>query len=120
MKKIIVAFVFIILLSLTVWFVFFRTDQSTALVSPSSTPLSSVKTYTLAEIATHNTEQSCYVTIRGEVYDVTQWIPKHPGGPQRIINLCGTDATQAFETKHDDAPKPNAMLATFKIGELAK
>ena len=55
----------------------------------------------------------------GNVYDLTQWISRHPGGPDKIIPLCGTDATSAFHNQHDDQARPNNQLATFKVGTLA-
>mgnify|MGYP003404713658 CR=1 FL=1 len=57
--------------------------------------------------------------VSGFVYDVTDWIPQHPGGPERIIPLCGTDATTAFGTQHGDASLPNQRLSQFLLGPLA-
>jgi L-lactate dehydrogenase (cytochrome) len=33
---------------------------------------------------------------QGKVYDVTNFLPNHPGGPEIIINNAGTDATKIF------------------------
>ena len=88
----------------------------------SGTVLEGTTTYTLEEIATHKTAESCWSTVEGGVYDLTNWINKHPGGPQAILgNLCGKDGTTAFEKMHGQHPtqKPQTMLATFKIRELA-
>ena len=38
-----------------------------------------------AEIARHRTSESCWVIIRDQVYDVTTFLPDHPGGIQSII-----------------------------------
>ncbi len=75
-------------------------------------------TYTLAQVAQHNSATSCWAAIDGGVYDLTQWVNSHPGGPQRILNLCGTDASDAFEAQHDSQQRPNTQLATFRIGNL--
>jgi cytochrome b involved in lipid metabolism len=74
--------------------------------------------YTLEDIAMHNGEESCWTAVSGNVYDVTTWIPQHPGGPQRILAMCGKDATAAFEGQHGGMPRPEEMLASFKIGVL--
>ena len=76
------------------------------------------KSYTLAEVATHNKQSDCWAAIDAEVYDLTEWISKHPGGPDKILGLCGTDATSAFSTQHDGQAKPNTQLASFKVGDL--
>lgn len=34
---------------------------------------SGVKTYTLEEVATHNTETDAWIAVEGKVYDVTEW-----------------------------------------------
>ena len=75
--------------------------------------------YTMEMVAEHATADSCWVAVAGFVYDVTDWIPQHPGGPERIIPLCGTDATTAFGTQHGDASLPNQRLSQFLLGPLA-
>ena len=89
--------------------------QSSAAGSSSSATTS----YTLADVATHNTQSDCWAAIDGGVYNLTEWINRHPGGRDKIIALCGTDATKAFHGQHDDQAKPNTQLASFKVGELA-
>jgi len=79
-----------------------------------------VSGYTLAEVATHNSQSSCWAVVSGQVYDLTNWISKHPGGPQKILNICGTDATATFEGQHGGQEKPEATLATFLLGPLAQ
>lgn len=79
-------------------------------------------TYSLTEVSTHNTANNCWMVIRGDVYDVTSYIPMHPGG-QEIIRGCGMDATQMFATEGmmNGRPHPSraeAILATLKIGSL--
>ena len=70
----------------------------------------------MVEVATHKSADSCYVVIQGEIYDLTQWIFMHPGGPDKIEPLCGTDGTNAFMGQHGGMPRPHEMLKTFKIG----
>lgn len=77
-------------------------------------------TYTMATVTTHNSVSSCWTVINGNVYDVTSWIPKHPGGKQAIMGTCGKDASAYFNGQHGGQPQPVSTLATFKIGALAK
>lgn len=88
--------------------------------SPSATGSASTadQAYTMIEVATHNSQQDCWAVIDGGVYDLTTWISRHPGGPDKIIPLCGTDATSKFHGQHDDQARPNEQLASFKVGTL--
>ena len=74
--------------------------------------------FTLADVAQHDQTTSCWAAVDGEVYDLTSWVERHPGGRQRILNLCGTDATQQFLAQHRTNPRSNAQLERLKIGEL--
>lgn len=82
-------------------------------------PIAADEGYTLEEVAQHATPESCWIVVDQTVYDVTDWIPQHPGGADRIIPLCGTDATSAFGAQHGDAPQPNQQLGRFELGPLA-
>jgi fatty acid desaturase/cytochrome b involved in lipid metabolism len=55
--------------------------------------------YTLDDIAKHNTPKDCWVALHGNVYDLTKFLPTHPGGD--VIKLAsGQDATVLFESYH--------------------
>lgn len=75
------------------------------------------------ELGKHNSAQSCWLLISGKVYDVTTFLPDHPGEAKTILPTCGTDATQAFNTMGKPNGRPhssqaNAMLADYYIGDL--
>jgi len=74
-------------------------------------------TYTLADVATHNTSTNCWVAISGNVYNLTAFIPTHPGGAAAIIGLCGTDGTAALSAApHGLSVVPT--IASYMIGAL--
>ncbi|MDB5190027.1 MAG: conserved rane protein of unknown function [Parcubacteria group bacterium] len=85
-----------------------------------TTKVSDPGMYTQAQVATHNTSNSCWAIINGNVYDLTKWIPQHPGGEGPILSLCGKDGTSMFEAQHSNNGRANAELATLKIGTLGK
>jgi cytochrome b involved in lipid metabolism len=85
-----------------------------------TTPASGAKSYTLAEVATHNNKADCWATINGSVYNVTSWISQHPGGQEAILSLCGKDGSSLFNGQHGGDARPASELASFKIGALAK
>jgi hypothetical protein len=76
-------------------------------------------TFTMAEIASHDSAASCYTAISGSVYDLTSFINQHPGGADRILSICGIDGTAAFLGQHSGQSEPQQILATFKIGVVA-
>lgn len=94
---------------------------SDAIESAESAMASAVdsKTYTMADVKAHSSDSDCWAAISGKVYDLTNWIAKHPGGADKITALCGTDATDAFAGQHGSQPEPNAELAQFVIGQLS-
>lgn len=74
--------------------------------------------YSLLEVLKHNSKESCWTVIRKGVYDLTNWLSKHPGGEKAILNICGQDGTVLFEKQHGGKDKPELTLLQFKIGEL--
>jgi len=96
------------------------TTTTTTTTSTSTTPVSTTKTYTLADVAKHHSAASCWTAINGKVYDVTSWIPQHPGGQAHILALCGTDGSDAFNGQHGGQARPASELATFYIADLAQ
>ncbi len=80
-----------------------------------ATPTASAS-YTLEQVTQHNQATDCWAAIEGNVYDLTDWVNQHPGGAERIVAICGTDATQAFEKQHSGDQRPAAQLKQFLIG----
>jgi cytochrome b involved in lipid metabolism len=76
--------------------------------------------FTLAQIAQHTNATSCYSAILGKVYDLTMWINLHPGGPDKILSICGIDGTAKFMAQHHGAQKQMSILARYYIGNLSQ
>ncbi len=82
----------------------------------------SQQSFTLQDVAAHSTQDSCWLVIDGNIYDVTTYISIHPGGPNRIISYCGKDATTAFETKGGTGVHSafaHKLLQNFLVGSLS-
>ncbi|KXN89899.1 Cytochrome b2, mitochondrial [Leucoagaricus sp. SymC.cos] len=62
--------------------------------------------WTLEQVAQHNSPGSCWVIIQNRVYDVTDFLPEHPGGAKIILKYAGRDATAAYEPIHP----PDALV----------
>jgi cytochrome b involved in lipid metabolism len=94
--------------------------NQTAVTPPTQTPPPTSSSYTLANVAQHNSATSCWSAISGKVYDLTGWINQHPGGPGHILALCGSDGSAAFNAQHGGQSRPAQELARFYIGDLAQ
>lgn len=55
--------------------------------------------YSLQDIEKHNSPSDCWLLIHGKVYDVTSWVPRHPGGSMIIVK-AGGDCSQLFDSYH--------------------
>lgn len=51
------------------------------------------------DVAKHCTPEDCWVIVHGKVYDVTQYIPRHPGGAMIYVK-AGGDCSQLFDSYH--------------------
>jgi cytochrome b involved in lipid metabolism len=85
--------------------------------TPKTTPAAPTG-LTLAVVATHNSRSSCWSAIGGNVYDLTSWIPNHPGGERAILSLCGIDGSEAYNGQHGGSSKIARILGGFKLGAL--
>jgi cytochrome b involved in lipid metabolism len=75
-------------------------QESTQNVSQESAPVSSSQTVTLAMVEERDSKDDCWTIISGNVYDITTYIPRHPGGDE-ILLACGADGTSLFTTRTD-------------------
>lgn len=52
------------------------------------------------------------------VYDITKYLDDHPGGAPVLVEVAGTDATEAFEEiGHSDEARE--LLKPYLLGKLA-
>eukprot|EP01101_Sappina_pedata_P009632 TRINITY_DN567_c0_g1_i1.p2 TRINITY_DN567_c0_g1~~TRINITY_DN567_c0_g1_i1.p2 ORF type:complete len:428 (+),score=160.72 TRINITY_DN567_c0_g1_i1:280-1563(+) len=79
-----------------------------------------IESYTWAEISKHNKIGDSWLVIDREVYDVSDWILKHPGGKQVISYYAGCDATEPFTALHRDHQLASKYLKPLRIGILAE
>jgi len=55
-----------------------------------------IPVYSWDEIRKHNSRESCWLVVKGKVYDVTEFIPLHPAGEKAILRHAGQDSTEDF------------------------
>jgi cytochrome b involved in lipid metabolism len=91
---------------------------------PPSTSLgagTSTSGITRASLAKHSVATDCWVAFEGSVYDVTAFIPKHPGGADSITGTCGMaeEFESAFIAQHGRSKVRMMMKVAPKQGTLA-
>ena len=57
-----------------------------------------MSTYTRTEVIQHNTKADCWIIVCNNVYDITAFVAKHPGGMDVLLSRAGEDATSYFIT----------------------
>ncbi len=77
-----------------------------------------LETYTIEQVAKHDTEDSCWVIINGRVFDVTTFLYDHPGGIDMLLDHAGdVDASQEF-ARVNHSTKARYMMDNYCIGLL--
>lgn len=91
----------------------FMTPQSI----PTSTPI--IPMSKLASHTGHRKGSRMWIGVHGGVYDVTDFLPMHPGGTLIVAASAGLDASETFhELAHDTNPEVSSLLSKYFIGHL--
>jgi cytochrome b involved in lipid metabolism len=89
-----------------------------ATTSGSAASIMPGKSYSLLQVKKHHTPANCWSVVGRNVYNLTGWVKKHPGGSSTISAMCGKNATVAFNRKHRGSGTAKAALSRYKIGTL--
>lgn len=73
------------------------------------------KNITMAEVRKHNVEEDVWITVNNKVYDCTEYLPTHPGGPDYILIKGGEESTESFVNAHRAAV---SLLDPLYLGDL--
>ncbi|RDW93783.1 L-lactate dehydrogenase (cytochrome) [Aspergillus mulundensis] len=71
-----------------------------------------------ADVAQHNSKDSCWVIVHGKAYDVTEFLPEHPGGQKIILKYAGKDATEEFDPIHPPDTLDKYLDSSKHLGEV--
>ena len=74
----------------------------------------------LSDLEKHNSKSDCWVSYKGKVYDITSWLPDHPGSADAIAPYCGKaeEFEQAFTGQHGTTQVKKLMEEGTYKGEL--
>ncbi|KAK7432601.1 Cytochrome b2, mitochondrial precursor [Neonectria magnoliae] len=70
------------------------------------------------EVAEHNNAKSCWVIVHGKAYDVTEFLPEHPGGQKIILRYAGKDATEEYDPIHPPDTLDKYLDASKHMGPV--
>lgn len=79
--------------------------------------------YSLAEVASHHRLEDCWMAIEGAVYDLTDYVGRHPAPDEVLAAWCGREATEGMQTKdrgREHSSRAWRMLERYRIGTLAE
>ncbi|KAK5582923.1 hypothetical protein RB653_004512 [Dictyostelium firmibasis] len=76
------------------------------------------KTYSIEEVSKHNKKDDCWIIVNNKVYDMTEYLLYHPGGPNLLFKCAGKDATDDFEGMFHSR-NAKAILERFYIGKAS-
>lgn len=71
-----------------------------------------------SEVTQHNTRDSCWVVLYGNVWDVTSFLPSHPGGANIILKLAGKDATEEYDPVHPPGTLEDNLPSSARLGAI--
>ncbi|KAM0267359.1 hypothetical protein ACHAPA_005901 [Fusarium lateritium] len=71
------------------------------------------KRVSLDALRQHNTATDCWIAVHSKVWDITHFVNEHPGGPDVLLNLAGSDATELYNDVH--APDIIEQLSDEKL-----
>ncbi|KAF5362776.1 hypothetical protein D9757_011006 [Collybiopsis confluens] len=79
-----------------------------------------VRIFDVDEILSHSTSDSCWVSYKGRVYDVTRFLQDHPGGDDIMLKYAGQDVEKVMKAREDHEHSDSAydILEEYIIGRL--
>lgn len=109
---------------------FVSADGSSSVNNSEANSITQRSDITTDEVSSHNTEDDCWTIIDGSVYDITSYVPRHPGG-EEILRACGVDGSSLFNQRQTESGEEvgsgsphsrsaQSQLADLKIGTLSE
>ena len=59
-------------------------------------------------------EDACWLMIHGKVYEVSEFLDEHPGGPDIVTEYAGTDATDEYDNIGHSSDAQSMLDKYFK------
>lgn len=83
-------------------------------------PSRTLPTFTVAQVASHKSSKSCFVTVGRNVYDVTDFLDSHPGGSDLVLEYGGKDVSDILKdgASHTHSEAAYEVLDDSLVGHL--
>ena len=92
-------------------------------------PAAQLSEYSLMDVAAHSTVDDCWTIVDGNVYDISDYVNRHPGGLDEILLACGQDGTSLFNQRQTSdgeqigsgtphSSRAASQLSAYQIGTL--
>lgn len=74
-----------------------------------------------SQLASNKTSTNCWISFDKKVYNVTDYLSKHPGGRRELLNVCGQEI-DSLSSGHQggrfDSSQIQGILKEFYVGDL--
>ncbi|KAI4656644.1 uncharacterized protein J4E78_006534 [Alternaria triticimaculans] len=71
------------------------------------------------EIKKHASEHDCWIVVDDVIWDITEFIPSHPGGDEIITKHAGLDASLAYNSVHSPTLISKTLAPGKRIGKVS-
>lgn len=95
-------------------------EQGQTGLDNNSKEINSSTKITHIELAKHAIQSDCWISYKGKIYDLTAWLPHHPGSAAAIVPYCGKaeEFEKAFTDKHGTSQVEKLMEEGIYKGDL--
>lgn len=97
-----------------------NTNNSNNIINSSNQGNSTLPGISRAVLTEHSIREDCWIAYQGKVYDLTSWLPDHPGSAEAIAPFCGKaeEFENAFTGQHGTSQVERLTQEGIYKGEL--
>lgn len=86
---------------------------------PAPKVVGGIRIITAEELAKHTSREDCWMAIHDRVYDLTTFMPTHPGSMEVMTEYAGNIADLGFDMVHDEGVLSSSLKPDSFMGILA-
>ncbi len=102
MKKVTLVFIVLFILIVSGIFIMSLLYPTQNVDFVSNTTDVAVDSFTMGDVKDHNLQSDCYLVVDANVYDITNYFGKHPGGNKTMLERCGQEVSGLFASIHSN------------------